>query len=424
MAELVDHPYLQAAFRMKTRLLLLVGLALCALSVLGQSTSEPLPVELTLSTGRYPEAIASDTLHRIGQFGYSTVTGKAYRFAVQGQDEDDEIYGARGTHYCFEHRMHDPRVGRFLSLDPLAAKYAYNSPYAFSENRVLDGIEFEGLEVVLNKDRRVDGVTVAMNVAKQNDPENNPTPQDLTQQFDHRVNAVGQITNPQTPPTPNPSPTQRQLTPSLRQARLVISALDRPSAAGLQQATTGNTASEGYDPTFNRSLPNQFNGAAIYSTAAGGVMPGGALAGNIGGGINNPNNPANFVAGAPLTHMAGNVSRVTIYTNGTPAAFAQAQVAAGALPGRIQIQIVTAPGVIAAQAAAGRGNANSFIVVYNETQSNRAAGWAAAGGGVGVLWSSPNWGAMILTPPALPLRDTDGFRVDFVTPTGPANVSP
>jgi hypothetical protein len=131
---------------MKPRLFLLTGLALCALSVRGQSSSELLQVELTLSNGRYPEAIASDTLHRLGQFGYSTVTGKAYRFAVQGQDEDDEIHGARGTRYSFEHRMHGPRVGRFLSLDPLAAKYPHNSPYAFSENRVIDGVELEGLE--------------------------------------------------------------------------------------------------------------------------------------------------------------------------------------------------------------------------------------------------------------------------------------
>jgi hypothetical protein len=44
--------------------------------------------------------------------------------------------------------MHDPRVGRFFAVDPLAGKYPWNSPYAFSENRVIDGFELEGLEVV------------------------------------------------------------------------------------------------------------------------------------------------------------------------------------------------------------------------------------------------------------------------------------
>jgi hypothetical protein len=44
--------------------------------------------------------------------------------------------------------MHDPRVGRFFARDPLSGKFPWNSPYAFSENRVIDGLELEGLEVV------------------------------------------------------------------------------------------------------------------------------------------------------------------------------------------------------------------------------------------------------------------------------------
>jgi RHS repeat-associated protein len=73
----------------------------------------------------------------------------AYSFGFQGQEKDDELHGATGTSFAFEYRMHDPRVGRFLSLDPLSAKYPHNSPYAFSENRVIDGVELEGLEVSL-----------------------------------------------------------------------------------------------------------------------------------------------------------------------------------------------------------------------------------------------------------------------------------
>ena len=42
--------------------------------------------------------------------------------------------------------MHDPRVGRFFATDPLEKSYPWNSPYAFSENRVIDGIELEGGE--------------------------------------------------------------------------------------------------------------------------------------------------------------------------------------------------------------------------------------------------------------------------------------
>ena len=70
----------------------------------------------------------------------------SYRFGFQGQEHDDEINGGTGTSYSYEYRMHDPRVGRFLSIDPLTAKYPFYSPYSFSGNRVIDAVELEGLE--------------------------------------------------------------------------------------------------------------------------------------------------------------------------------------------------------------------------------------------------------------------------------------
>ncbi len=70
-----------------------------------------------------------------------------YRYGFQGQEMDNEIKG-EGNSINYKYRMHDPRVGRFLSLDPLSAKYAHNSPYVFSENRVIDGTELEGLEYI------------------------------------------------------------------------------------------------------------------------------------------------------------------------------------------------------------------------------------------------------------------------------------
>lgn len=101
---------------------------------------------VTLGQGRYQEVFENDTMRKIGAFVYNMVTGEAYRFAFQGQEKDDEKHGTAGTSYAFEYSMHDPRVGRFLSIDPLAAKYAWNSPYAFSENRVIDGKDLEGRE--------------------------------------------------------------------------------------------------------------------------------------------------------------------------------------------------------------------------------------------------------------------------------------
>ncbi len=69
----------------------------------------------------------------------------SYRYGFQGQEKDDEVKG-NGNSINYKYRMHDPRVGRFLSIDPLAKKYPWNSSYAFSENRVINSRELEGLE--------------------------------------------------------------------------------------------------------------------------------------------------------------------------------------------------------------------------------------------------------------------------------------
>ncbi|PIZ07394.1 MAG: hypothetical protein CO068_09150 [Flavobacteriaceae bacterium CG_4_9_14_0_8_um_filter_34_30] len=68
-----------------------------------------------------------------------------YRYGFQGQEMDDEIKG-EGNSVNYKYRMHDPRVGRFFARDPLFRDYPWNSDYAFSENRVIDGVELEGLE--------------------------------------------------------------------------------------------------------------------------------------------------------------------------------------------------------------------------------------------------------------------------------------
>lgn len=74
--------------------------------------------------------------------------GNSYRYSFQGQESDGEIKG-EGNSVNYKYRMHDPRLGRFLSVDPLAPDYPHNSPYAFSENRVIDMVELEGLEMAV-----------------------------------------------------------------------------------------------------------------------------------------------------------------------------------------------------------------------------------------------------------------------------------
>ncbi|MCD9612165.1 RHS repeat-associated core domain-containing protein, partial [Tenacibaculum maritimum] len=71
----------------------------------------------------------------------------SYRYGFQGQEKDDEVKG-EGNSLNYKFRMHDPRVGRFFATDPLFRQYPHNSVYAFSENRVIDGIDLEGSEYI------------------------------------------------------------------------------------------------------------------------------------------------------------------------------------------------------------------------------------------------------------------------------------
>lgn len=74
-----------------------------------------------------------------------TFESESYRYGFQNQEKDDELKGS-GNSVNYTYRMHDPRVGRFFAIDPLAPKYPHNSPYAFSENVVINAVELEGLE--------------------------------------------------------------------------------------------------------------------------------------------------------------------------------------------------------------------------------------------------------------------------------------
>ena len=67
-----------------------------------------------------------------------------YRFGFQGQEKETELFGGQAS--WFKYRISDNRIGRFISPDPLFRKYPHNSVYAFSENRVIYGVELEGLE--------------------------------------------------------------------------------------------------------------------------------------------------------------------------------------------------------------------------------------------------------------------------------------
>ena len=68
-----------------------------------------------------------------------------YRFGFQGQEQDDEVRG-EGNSINYTYRMHDPRLGRFFMLDPLAESYPQRTPFNFAGNTPIVAIEVDGLE--------------------------------------------------------------------------------------------------------------------------------------------------------------------------------------------------------------------------------------------------------------------------------------
>jgi hypothetical protein len=51
-----------------------------------------------------------------------------------------------GSQQDYGMRVYDPRIGKFLSVDPLTPDYPSWSPYPFAMNRPIDGIDLDGLE--------------------------------------------------------------------------------------------------------------------------------------------------------------------------------------------------------------------------------------------------------------------------------------
>ena len=75
-----------------------------------------------------------------------TSSGSAsYRYGFNGKENDNDVKG-EGNQQDYGMRIYDPRVGRFLSVDPITQDYPELTPYQFASNRTIDGIDLDGLE--------------------------------------------------------------------------------------------------------------------------------------------------------------------------------------------------------------------------------------------------------------------------------------
>lgn len=75
--------------------------------------------------------------------GRSWNGGDRYRYGFNGKENDKEVKG-EGNQQDYGMRVYDPRLGRFLSVDPLTRQYPYSTPYSFAGNNPIELIDENG----------------------------------------------------------------------------------------------------------------------------------------------------------------------------------------------------------------------------------------------------------------------------------------
>ncbi|MCC7303502.1 MAG: hypothetical protein IT233_12755 [Bacteroidia bacterium] len=68
---------------------------------------------------------------------------ESYRYGFDGVEKDDEVKGS-GNSYDFGARIYDPRLGRWLSVDPLSKNYPSYSPFNFASSNPVYFIDRDG----------------------------------------------------------------------------------------------------------------------------------------------------------------------------------------------------------------------------------------------------------------------------------------
>lgn len=110
-----------------------------------------------------PKPKASSQYHPFGMLlvGRIWEAGSGYRFGFNGKESDPEQYG-NGNIYDYGFRIYNPRLGKFLSVDPLTSNYPWYTPYQFAGNKPIWATDLDGLEEIIY----TAGFTIVNNLLK------------------------------------------------------------------------------------------------------------------------------------------------------------------------------------------------------------------------------------------------------------------
>jgi len=67
-----------------------------------------------------------------------------YRYGFNGKEKEDNFKASMTYDYGF--RIYDPKIARFVSVDPLTKSYPMLTPYQFASNNVISAVDLDGLE--------------------------------------------------------------------------------------------------------------------------------------------------------------------------------------------------------------------------------------------------------------------------------------
>jgi RHS repeat-associated protein len=92
-----------------------------------------------------PEVLTAQDYFSFGQVMPGRQFGTLGRYGFNGKEQDKEVKGS-GAQYDYGFRIYDPRLGRFLSVDPLTKEYPWYTPYQFAGNKPIWATDVDGLE--------------------------------------------------------------------------------------------------------------------------------------------------------------------------------------------------------------------------------------------------------------------------------------
>ena len=132
---------------------------------------------IPITAAAYPDVIQSGDYSPFGvqldqrTFALDTTDTTGYRYGFNGMELDNEVKNGNGNHLDFGARCYDSRLGRWLSLDPLAHKQPGWSPYKAMRNSPILFNDPDGREefITITIDNKKTGAYTQIKIKVSND---------------------------------------------------------------------------------------------------------------------------------------------------------------------------------------------------------------------------------------------------------------